>query len=91
MSTVEIKITSENEHEIKRTLNKFLNIENNQGCGCTEVTKSDRMRILRQTTTKDLVDELKTRTGVYAVDIPPHEKTQLAEFEGPAIVLTVID
>lgn len=91
MSTVEIKITAENEHEMKRTLDKLLSIEKNQGCDCTEVTKADRIRILRQMTTKELVEELRKRTGVFSKDIKPHAKVKLGEIEGPAIVLTVID
>lgn len=90
-TTVKIEITSEDEYKVKRTLDKVLNNEENQGCDCTEVTGADRIRVLRQTTTKELVDELKRRDGVYAVDIPPCEKADISELVGPAIVLKIID
>ena len=46
--------------------------------------------IVKSIWTKVLVDELKTREGVFCTEIAPYEDSEI-KTSGPAIVLTVID
>lgn len=46
--------------------------------------------LLNQVPTEVLVEELRTREGVSAMDVEPHY-TKYVEVDGPAIVLVVID
>ena len=49
------------------------------------------MENLSEINTKDLVEELKKRTGVIAtIEVPPNEKVRITS-EGPSTVLIVID
>lgn len=45
---------------------------------------------LNNLSTKELVEELKTREGVHAIEVPPHETKNITT-EGPSIIIEVID
>jgi len=47
---------------------------------------------LKEVSTKELVEELKGRTGVKTVKVKPYDNYRPTKaIEGPAIILTVID
>lgn len=72
----------------------FSNTESGSGIptrgNIEKVLKDEKLKYLKSYSTKELVDELSKREGVSRKDIEPHS-SDIGYFEGPAIVLTVID
>lgn len=67
-----------------------IDLESHTWESISKIVKDEKLKYLGTYSTKDLVDELSKREGVSRKDIVPHS-SDIGYFEGPAIVLTVID